>query len=323
MARSFLVGSVTLVLLCLTGESIGELVRKNDPGIVGNELPSDDDSNLTYDSETGLEWLDITLSTDRSYREISQEFGVGGDYDGFRFATGADLTTLFGNAGLILEDQRLPAVQQILDFFDLFGAEDPPPPWKDGLLSAGRFDDQNGDPDLVGLAFVSEVPVGADGDKALVRIRTDNTAFGRKDMKELFAGAWLVRPALNVLDCNGDGGVNILDADCATSETIAATLNSAGLLRGDADGNGQVEFADFLVLSAHFAGEGAYTQGDFDKDGLVQFSDFLILSQNFGQQGTVAASVPEPSGVLLLLFSTFLLRIRSIVGGGETVRGRS
>ena len=71
---------------------------------------------------------------------------------------------------------------------------------------------------------------------------------------------------------------------------------------GDLDGNGRVEFADFLILSAGFGNEVAsHAEGDIDCNGSVEFSDFLVLSANFGQ--TVAAesaSVPEPSTAVML-----------------------
>jgi hypothetical protein len=38
---------------------------------------------------------------------------------------------------------------------------------------------------------------------------------------------------------------------------------------------------------------------DFDGDGEVQFRDFLILSQNFGK-GPSGVAVPEPNGRMLL-----------------------
>jgi hypothetical protein len=54
-------------------------------------------------------------------------------------------------------------------------------------------------------------------------------------------------------------------------------------LAGDADGNGAVEFADFLRLTQHFGNsQAAWEDGDFDHDGRVGFSDFLTLSKNFG-----------------------------------------
>lgn len=57
-------------------------------------------------------------------------------------------------------------------------------------------------------------------------------------------------------------------------------------LPGDADGNGAVDFADFLVLSQNFgrADDVAFADGDFDADGEIDFSDFLLLSSNFGRR---------------------------------------
>lgn len=72
--------------------------------------------------------------------------------------------------------------------------------------------------------------------------------------------------------------------------------------QGDLDGNGTVEFADFLVLSANFGSEVAdHTLGDVDCNGTVEFADFLALSANFGNTvaGTAAEAVPEPSAILL------------------------
>jgi Ca2+-binding EF-hand superfamily protein len=54
---------------------------------------------------------------------------------------------------------------------------------------------------------------------------------------------------------------------------------------GDADGNGAVEFADFLILSSNFGknADAAFADGDFNEDGKVNFNDFLLLSTNFGR----------------------------------------
>lgn len=64
-------------------------------------------------------------------------------------------------------------------------------------------------------------------------------------------------------------------------------------LAGDANRDGEVDFADFLILADNFGREGAvWDDGDFDSDARVSFSDFLILADNFGRQ-TAAASVSE------------------------------
>ncbi len=53
---------------------------------------------------------------------------------------------------------------------------------------------------------------------------------------------------------------------------------------GDIDGNGEVDFGDFLTFSRNFgdAVEQAGILGDLDRDGTVGFNDFLTFSRNFG-----------------------------------------
>ena len=55
-------------------------------------------------------------------------------------------------------------------------------------------------------------------------------------------------------------------------------------LLGDADSDGKVAFADFLILSQNFgAVDATYAMGDFDGSKVVDFADFLMLSANFGR----------------------------------------
>ena len=69
-------------------------------------------------------------------------------------------------------------------------------------------------------------------------------------------------------------------------------------IAGDVDGDGEVNFADFLILSANFGNtEAARADGDLDGDGQVAFADFLILSNNFAAaepQAIVASSAEDP-----------------------------
>ena len=55
---------------------------------------------------------------------------------------------------------------------------------------------------------------------------------------------------------------------------------------GDTNQDEEVNFADFLVLSANFGSstENGSSDGDLDGNGLVDFADFLLLSANFGQR---------------------------------------
>jgi hypothetical protein len=98
--------------------------------------------------------------------------------------------------------------------------------------------------------------------------------------------------------------------DAATGSVVfgAGSACVAGS-QGDLDGNGTVEFADFLVLSANFGNEvGSHTEGDIDCSGDVAFADFLIMSANFGSAvGADTAAVPEPSGLALFSVAGLLV----------------
>ena len=112
------------------------------------------------------------------------------------------------------------------------------------------------------------------------------------------------------LDCNGDGVWDVLDLPCVTSveerDILLAVLNT---LPGDLDGNGMVDFGDFLGLSSSFGtAEVRYDLGNIDLINGVDFNDFLILSSNFGLVlGPTAAAVPEPSSLALLALGALLL----------------
>ena len=73
------------------------------------------------------------------------------------------------------------------------------------------------------------------------------------------------------------------------------TATAGATLEGDIDGNGKVEFADFLRLSAAFGSDVAPgTPEDIDGSGTVDFADFLKLSANFGKSiGQIAADVAQ------------------------------
>ena len=114
-----------------------------------------------------------------------------------------------------------------------------------------------------------------------------------------FDGSLVPEPVVG--DCNGDGVLNPADLDaCTTTELLSESLEAQGLIPGDFDANGTVEFPDFLTLSANFGQPGTYSQGNADGVGNVEFPDFLILSATFGQSSAAeAAAVPEPSTGLL------------------------
>ncbi len=55
--------------------------------------------NTTYlsDSVSGLDWLDVTATQGLSFNTVSAEFGVGGLYEGWRYATSLEFDNLVTN----------------------------------------------------------------------------------------------------------------------------------------------------------------------------------------------------------------------------------
>lgn len=63
-------------------------------------LTSADDSMfgvgaVTIDSSTNLAWLDLSITEGESFNEVSNQFGVGGIYSGYRYASPDEVYALF------------------------------------------------------------------------------------------------------------------------------------------------------------------------------------------------------------------------------------
>lgn len=99
-------------------------------------------------------------------------------------------------------------------------------------------------------------------------------------------------------DMTGDGRV--------WRDDLETLVEQAGTIFGDANMDGEVDFADFLTVSRNYGETDAgWEMGDFDGDKQVTFGDYLLVSQNFGQVvnsgfAAAAAAIPEPSTAVLL-----------------------
>ena len=110
-----------------------------------------------------------------------------------------------------------------------------------------------------------------------------------------------------VLDNLNAGGFTIRTRWEQAGEGANLILEMVRGIPGDANLDGSVDFADFLVLSTNF-GEPTldWRDGTFSGGGVVQFADFLELANNFGTTGFEsiirAAPVPEPNALTMLVF---------------------
>ncbi len=165
------------------------------------------------------------------------------------------------------------------------------------------------------LWFVDRGNGTAGSDDRLIGINTGSGAiFQTMDLTQL-VGQTSTDQLIHVQDlvaANGKLGVFIDVKNTAgshnTSNSIAyQDLYVFGLsLPGDADGNGKVDFNDYLTLRLNFGSTGmTWRDGDFNGDGVVTFKDYIILESHFGKDA--ATNVPEPATASLLLAGLGLL----------------
>lgn len=95
-------------------------------------------------------------------------------------------------------------------------------------------------------------------------------------------------------DLSGSGGQgNSDEGDVLSIDLVLArgtVVAGEPGLPADINGNGEVDFADFLILSENFGSEvEPGTLGDIDGNGVVEFADFLGLSDAFGDTAAADA----------------------------------
>jgi hypothetical protein len=82
---------VAVVAMCQSVAAAGVLESLDDPAL--------GPGSITRDPISGLDWLDWSLSTNRSVSQVIVQTGVGGPFEGFRYATASEVIDLFLHAG--------------------------------------------------------------------------------------------------------------------------------------------------------------------------------------------------------------------------------
>ena len=91
-AHGFPIALVLLMILGLSSQANAGLASADD-----TEFGAD---SLTIDSDTNLAWLDLEFTIARSYNDVSSKLGAEGEFEGFRYATEAEVLAFFVNAGI-------------------------------------------------------------------------------------------------------------------------------------------------------------------------------------------------------------------------------
>lgn len=68
--------------------------------IVSVDWQAAGDDLITRDTVSGIEWLDLTVTSNRSYNDISSKLGSGQEFDGWRYATLSEITDFFETFGV-------------------------------------------------------------------------------------------------------------------------------------------------------------------------------------------------------------------------------
>ena len=104
------------------------------------------------------------------------------------------------------------------------------------------------------------------------------------------------------------------DSPAVNAVITAVTVSE---LAEDFDGNGTVDFGDFVQFSNAFGQDvpPADAQFDLDGNGTIGFGDFVQFSNAFGNMAGIAA-VPEPASNLLLLMG-LAVALRPLLAGAR------
>ena len=139
-----------MVLLCLAGVPTDAALL----AITNNTAPGGI-NNITYDTATGLEWLDVTTTGNISYDDITLQFAAAGAFEGWRHATRAEVQDLLINlAGLTLGHQPIvdPLATQFIGLVGITQASSFP----NATAVRGRYND-NASGNIVNMAGTASV----------------------------------------------------------------------------------------------------------------------------------------------------------------------
>lgn len=108
---------LALVALTLAASPAKAVLVSQSDGVFGTD-------SVTLDTGTGLKWLDVNLSVNRSFNDVSGQFGAGGDFQGWRYATGAEVRNLIVSNTVPLAGSSDPAsldLSSASDFVNTLG----------------------------------------------------------------------------------------------------------------------------------------------------------------------------------------------------------
>lgn len=80
-----------------------------------------DNGKITSDTETGVDWLDLTETSGLSYDYVSSQLVSGGRFEGWSFASREQINTFFSNAGFVKKLKTSSNILPVSRLLNLWG----------------------------------------------------------------------------------------------------------------------------------------------------------------------------------------------------------
>ena len=80
-----------------------------------------DNGKITSDTQTGIDWLDLTETSGLSYDYVSSQLGSGGRFEGWAFASREQINTFFSNAGFVKKLKTSSNIAPVSKVLNLWG----------------------------------------------------------------------------------------------------------------------------------------------------------------------------------------------------------
>jgi len=90
-----------IITLTIATLILGLAVESHASSLMSKDFSTPGDGLLTYDSNTGLSWLDIPLTLNQSYNDIISGYDGYTTAQGFRYASVDEVGILFSDAGVV------------------------------------------------------------------------------------------------------------------------------------------------------------------------------------------------------------------------------
>jgi len=87
--------------------------------IISTDWHTAGDNLITRDTASGLDWIDLTETNGQSYNFVSGELGIGGLYEGYRYATDDEVISLWSNFNINLSYDGVHNDPNILEHIDI------------------------------------------------------------------------------------------------------------------------------------------------------------------------------------------------------------